>query len=250
MTLAQYLVRSPPFALAFSGGTDSVCLLAAARKAGADVRPYYVASPFQPAFEFDAAREAAAFLDVPLSILRLPSLDSPEIAANGPDRCYHCKHRVFSAILGRARTDGYTVLADGTNASDNPAERPGMRALAELGVVSPLRECGLTGSDVRTLLAELGLDRWNRPSYSCLATRIPAGVAITQPLLERIERAETFLLSRGYSGFRCRHDGRTAWLELARTDMARLAAERRDVLDRLRSIFDCTILLDLKARDE
>ena len=108
------------------------------------------------------------------------------MASNPPDRCYHCKRSLFTALLAAAKADGFPVVLDGSNASDDAGDRPGMRALRELEVRSPLRECGLTKSDVRRLAREAGLPVWDKPSYACLATRVPTGTAITREDLGRV----------------------------------------------------------------
>ena len=138
MTLEAFFQQVPKAAVAFSGGTDSALLLWAARRYGCDVRAYYVKTPFQPRFEYEDARRLARELDVPLTVVELDILTVPEAAANGPQRCYFCKRALFSGLWKAARRDGYTVLLDGTNASDDAGDRPGMRALRELEV-PPIR---------------------------------------------------------------------------------------------------------------
>ena len=190
MTLNEFFSLVPKAAVAFSGGTDSAFLLWAARECGCDVRAYYVKTPFQPQFELEDARRLASELAVPMTVVEADILAVPEAAANGPQRCYHCKTTLFSQLRQAAREDGYTVLLDGTNASDNAGDRPGMRALRELEVRSPLRECGLTKEEVRRRSREAGLFTWDKPAYACLATRIPTGTPITKEDLDRVERAE------------------------------------------------------------
>src|SRR5699024_2924376 len=136
------------------------------------------------------------------------------VAANPPDRCYHCKRRIFSAIASAAAADGYTLLLDGTNASDDAGDRPGMRALWELSVRSPLRECGLTKPEIRWLSREAGLFTWDKPAYARLATRVPAGERLTAEKLENTERAEDFLFSLGFTDFRVRLFNGAARLQL------------------------------------
>lgn len=211
--LGEFFARYPRCALAFSGGTDSALLLYEARRLGADVRAYFVRGPFQPRFELEDARRLAAELGAELSVLELDVLSLPEVAKNGPDRCYHCKRAIFSAIARRAAADGYGVVIDGTNASDRSDDRPGMRAMGELGVLSPLRICGISKRRVRELSREAGLFTAEKPSYACLATRIPTGVAITRGALgargARRGRAEGVGLLRleGEAGGRLRTAG-------------------------------------------
>ena len=232
MTLNEFFSLVPKAAVAFSGGTDSAFLLWAAKKCGCDVRAYYVKTPFQPQFELEDARRLASELAVPMTVVEADILAVPEAAANGPQRCYHCKTALFSQLRQAAREDGYTVLLDGTNASDDAGDRPGMRALRELEVRSPLRECGLTKSDVRRLAREAGLPVWDKPSYACLATRVPTGTAITREDLGRVERGEQALAAMGFHDFRLRLRGDGALLQV-REDQWEEARRR---LEELRSL--------------
>ena len=149
MTLQEFFKEVPKAAVAFSGGADSAFLLWAAREYGADVRAYYVKTAFQPAFELKDARRLARELQVPMTVIEEDILAVPEAAQNGPKRCYYCKRALFSSLREAARRDGYPVLLDGTNASDDAKDRPGMQALRELQVRSPLRECGITKEQLR-----------------------------------------------------------------------------------------------------
>ncbi len=131
MELSDFFAQHPKAALAFSGGADSAFLLYSAAACGADIMSYYVRSQFQPAFERADARRLAAALGVPLRELELDVLCEDAIAANPADRCYFCKRRIFGAICAAAAADGYPVVLDGTNASDDRGDRPGMRALEQ-----------------------------------------------------------------------------------------------------------------------
>lgn len=170
MTLEQFFQDHPQGALAFSGGVDSAFLLWAGLRAGADLRPCFVKTPFQPQFELEDSRRLCARLGVALTVIELDVLDDPAVSSNPPDRCYHCKRRLFSHLIDWAAGTELPLVLDGTNASDDAGDRPGMRALEELGVRSPLRECGLTKERIRALSREAGLFTWNKPSYACLAT--------------------------------------------------------------------------------
>lgn len=245
--LGEFFARYPRCALAFSGGTDSALLLCEARRLGADVRAYFVRGPFQPRFELEDARRLAAELGAELSVLELDVLSLPEVAKNGPDRCYHCKRAIFSAIACRAAADGYGVVIDGTNASDRSDDRPGMRAMGELGVLSPLRICGISKRRVRELSREAGLFTAEKPSYACLATRIPTGVAITRGALERVERAEDALRALGFSDLRVRLAGDSARLELPEGQLALAAELRGEILSALKPMFG-HVVLDLDGR--
>ena len=247
MTLPEFFRANPRTAVAFSGGVDSSYLLYAARQWGREVRAYYVHSAFQPAFELADARRLAEDVGAELRVLEVDVLACPAVTANPADRCYHCKQAIFTTILSAARADGFPVLLDGTNASDDAGDRPGMRALRELAVRSPLRECGLTKPEIRRLSREAGLFTWDKPAYACLATRIPTGEVITAEKLRRTERAEDFLFSLGFTDFRVRALGEDAKLQL-RPEQLPLALEKRaEILDFLKQDYR-SVLLDLEVR--
>ena len=247
MDLHGFFQENPRVALAFSGGVDSAYLFWAAVKEGARVRAYYVSSAFQPQFELRDARQVAALLHGDMKVLQADVLADRRIAANPPDRCYHCKRRIFSAIAQAAEADGFPVLMDGTNASDDAGDRPGMRALRELSVRSPLRECGLTKADIRRGAKAAGLPVWDKPAYACLATRVPTGTEITAEKLKRTEAAEEYLTGLGFRDFRVRMAGTGARLQVPSSQMA-LAVERRtEIVRELKRYYD-SVTLDLEAR--
>ena len=249
MNLNEFFQAHPKAALAFSGGVDSAYLLCAAVRQGADVRPYFVKSAFQPDFELEDARRLTGQLGVELTVLHVDILAEPCVAANPPERCYYCKRAIFSAILQAARQDGFVLLLDGTNASDPESSRPGMRALRELEVRSPLRECGLTKGEIRRLSREAGLFTWDKPAYACLATRIPTGEPITAADLERTEAAEDYLFSLGFTDFRVRLLRGCARIQLPPPELPRLAEHREEIYNTLRRYYD-GVLLDLEVRHE
>ena len=187
MNLKDFFEENPAVALGFSGGVDSAYLLYAARACGAKIKAYYVKTPFQPQFELEDAMALAQQLGAEMEILQLPILADEQVASNPANRCYYCKRRIFSAIRERAAAGGFSVLLDGTNASDDPGDRPGVRALRELEVRSPLREAGLSKAEIRRLSREAGLFTWDKPAYACLASRIAYGEKITETNLHMVE---------------------------------------------------------------
>lgn len=249
MTLPEFFQANPRAAVAFSGGTDSAYLLYAAARYARRVRAYCARSPFQPAFEWEDARRLAGELGVELRAVELDVLALPEVAANPADRCYHCKRAVFSAISRAAREDGFPLLIDGTNASDDAWDRPGMRALRELRVRSPLRECGLSKEEIRRRSREAGLWTWDKPAYACLATRIPAGEPITAEKLERTEAAEGFLFSLGLQDFRVRLLHGCARLQVPAAQLPRVLERREEIAETLGRHYE-GVLLDLEVRGE
>ena len=248
MELNDFFKENPRAALAFSGGTDSAYLLYMALKCGAQVRPYYVKTPFQPRFELDDALRLARELGTELTVIEYDILDDGLIAANPADLCYHCKKKLFGLLLReRPANDGFPLIIDGTNASDEAGERPGMRALCELGVRSPLRECGLTKTEIRARSRTAGLFTWDKPAYACLATRVPAGRRIDRELLQRVEAAERELFALGFTDFRVRVFHEAARIQLSPEQMAEALKRREDILARLKKYFDI-VLLDMETR--
>ncbi len=248
MELSTFFEQHDHIALAFSGGVDSSYLLYMAIHCGAKVRAYYVKSAFQPQFELEDAERLAARLQADLQVIPADVLSVPAITSNPSDRCYHCKRVIFSCIAKQALADGYTTLIDGTNASDDTKDRPGMRALKELSVLSPLRECGLTKQQVRQLSKEAGLFTWDKPAYACLATRIPTGTVITKESLIKTELAENYLTSLGFSDFRVRLFHDTAKLQISEAQIPLLMEHRASVITELKKYYPA-ILLDLEVRN-
>ena len=247
MTLNEFFAAHPKCALGFSGGVDSAYLLYAGVRAGADLRPYYIKTAFQPRFEREDALRLAGELGVEVTVLELDALADPRVAANPAERCYYCKQNLFRALKARAAADGYTVLLDGTNASDEAGDRPGMRALRELEVRSPLRECGLTKADIRRLSREAGLFTWDKPAYACLATRIPTGTTITAENLKKAEKAEGVVAKLGFKDFRVRIIGNTGKLQVKPEQMQKAIELRKEILEAEKGILD-DVVLDLKER--
>ncbi len=248
MTLKQFFQENPNAAVAFSGGVDSAYLLYTARRYGQNVKAYYVKSAFQPDFELKDAQRLAEKLNVQMTVLYLDILCNEIVAQNPIDRCYHCKKILFDAILAAAKADGFALVVDGTNASDDAADRPGMRALEELSVRSPLREAGLTKDMVRQRSKDAGLFTWEKPAYACLATRIPAGERITAEKLERTELAERFLHDLGLRDFRVRSAGDVAKIQVCLSDLDTVLRQREKIVGELKQSYSA-VLLDLEVRN-
>ena len=247
MELREFFEQYPEVAIAFSGGVDSAYLLYAARQYAKRVKAYYVKTAFQPQFELDDAKRLAVDLGAEMEVLEADILRDPVIVSNPADRCYHCKKKLFSHILKAAREDGFSVLLDGTNASDDASDRPGMRAIAELSVYSPLRECGLTKDVIRQLSREAGLFTHDKPAYACLATRIPVEEVITAEKLQRTEFAEDYLTALGFRDFRVRSMGDMAKLQVREEDLEQVMTRRKEILNELKKYYT-GVLLDLEVR--
>ena len=248
MTLQEFFAENARAAIAFSGGVDSSYLLYAAVQCGADVHAYFAKTAFQPRFELDDARRLAESVGAKLTVLELDALSSEDVARNPANRCYYCKKVIFNMIMKAAAEDGYTVLLDGTNASDDAGDRPGMKALQELQVKSPLRECGLVKSEIRRLSKAGGLFTWDKPSYACLATRIPTGCEITAEKLQKTEAAENFMFSLGFSDFRVRMmPNGAARLQVPAAQLPLVMEKHEEILAELKKSYPA-VLLDLEVR--
>ena len=225
MTLKDFFETHSRTALAFSGGTDSAYLMYAGLRYGADIKAFYVHSPFQPQFELDDVLRLAGMLGADIQVIELNILENENAAQNGPRRCYFCKKAIMGSIISAASAQGYEFLIDGTNASDEAGDRPGMQALKELRVLSPLSLCGLTKPEIRALSREAGLFTWNKPAYACLATRVSCGEHIDVEKLRKIELGENFLSEMGFSDFRLRLRGENALLQFTGRDMEKAVSQ-------------------------
>lgn len=247
MELKDFFEKNPKAAIGFSGGVDSAYLLYAAKAYGADIQPYYIKTAFQPQFEYEDALKLCASLDIEVKVTEHDILSENNIRTNPKNRCYHCKRAMFTLLKKAAEADGYDLIIDGTNASDDVSDRPGMRAIEELGVRSPLRECGLTKDRIRQLSKEAGLFTWDKPSYSCLATRVQAETEISADILNRIELSETALREMGFSDFRVRTHGGGARIQLKRGELSKAMDNREEIVKKIKPYFN-TVLLDMEGR--
>jgi uncharacterized protein len=249
MNIKEFFEKNKNVAVAFSGGVDSSALLLLAKKYAENVKAYYVKSDFQPRFEYEDALSIAETLGVDLKVITVDVLSDEKIADNSAKRCYYCKKRIFESIIKEARKDGLETVLDGTNASDDISDRPGFKALKEMGVLSPLKECNITKSEIRKLARENRLIVAEKPSYACLATRIPTGVPITKELLEKTEQAENRLFDLGFKNFRIRYLDGAAKLELGKNEVGLFNSNPEKIKNAL-SPFYRDIYLDLKERTD
>ena len=238
-------------AVAFSGGVDSALLVRlAADVLGADnVLALTAVSQLNPARETTLARDIAGGCGVRAIHVTIDALAVPEVAANPPDRCYHCKRAIFGTLMNVARAEGFPWLLDGSNASDRGDYRPGKRAAVELGAVSPFDECGITKAEIRQRSHELGLPNWDAPSAACLASRIPYGTALTAADLHRVEMAEDVLIALGFTGCRVRLHGNIARVETPPDAIFQLAQEpvRERLLAALEPLGFDFVTMDLRG---
>ena len=236
--------------VAFSGGVDSTLLANVAYDVlGARAVAANASSPTYLPEETENARQIAAGIGIRLVSLATDEITNPVFATNPPDRCYHCKRELLLKLRALADELDLRHVAEGTNADDPRDYRPGMRAVAELGVRSPLYEAGLSKADIRTLSRQLGLPTWNAPSMACLASRIPYGVSIDTQVLRQVGEAERFIrgLGLGLAQLRVRHHGTLARVEVLPADVPKLAtgAVAEQITKRLRDLGYTYVTLDL-----
>ena len=211
-------------AVAFSGGVDSTLLLAVAHEImGKKCLAVIATSSTYPKREYDEALKWVQDQGILHTVIVSEELDIPGFSDNPPQRCYYCKKELFSKIIGEAERFGVSVVADGTNSDDMGDFRPGMKALRELGVRSPLLECGFTKNDIRLISREIyNLPTADKQPMACMASRIPYGSVVTKEKLKQVEAMEDFLAEKGFKVFRARHHGDLLRIELGKEEMAML----------------------------
>jgi uncharacterized protein len=248
--LKAFISRLQRVVVAFSGGVDSSLVL----KAGLDVLgpenvlAITVVSPLMPERDQGTAQAMAQSLGARRRIITTDELQVEEIAANPPNRCWHCKKNTFTLLTGIARQEGYLAVLDGTNRSDCSDYRPGMAAIRSFDTVySPLLECGLDKQEVRRLARGLGLSNWNLPAQACLASRIPYGMPLTLESLEQVARAEAVLIELGLRNVRVRHHGQIARIEVAPEELDKVLNREslRVISGRIKACGFAYVTLDL-----
>ena len=211
-------------AVAFSGGVDSTLLLTVAHEImGKKCLAVIATSSTYPKREYDEALKWVQDQDIPHTVIVSEELDIQGFSDNPPQRCYYCKKELFSKIIDEAKRFGVSVVADGTNSDDTGDFRPGMKAVQELGVQSPLLECGFTKNDIRLISREIyNLPTADKQPMACMASRIPYGSVVTKEKLKQVEAIEDFLAEKGFKVFRARHHGDLLRIELGKDEMTML----------------------------
>lgn len=244
--LRSYLKELGSVALAFSGGVDSTYLLHTAKSVlGDHVMAVTMHLASVPSREVAEAKEFCAKEGIRQEVISLDQFQIEGFRENPENRCYLCKHFLFSQLKQLAAKEGFRYVADGTNLNDASQYRPGLPALAELGIVSPLRKVGLYKADIRALSKAAGLSTWSKPSFACLATRFPYGDTITEKKLRMVESAENFLFDRGFTQLRVRMHGDLARIEVKPEEMDHLFALRKEVSAYFKTLGFDYITMDL-----
>jgi uncharacterized protein len=247
--LLSFLRQKDAAVLAFSGGVDSSFLLYAMKMAGMNILSVTAESETMPENDLEAARLLAEEIGIAHVVIKTEELSNEHFVKNPPDRCFYCKDELFRKLRALAEHNRWRYVFDGSNADDLLDYRPGMRAAALHGVISPLAESGFTKDDVRIISRELGLKTWNRPASPCLSSRIPYGQRITQPVLRRVQQAEELIKSFGIENVRVRDHGDTARIEVSERDMQIFfdSEKRRRLTSALKSFGYTYVSLDLEG---
>ena len=250
--LCSALRREKRIAVAFSAGVDSTLLLQTAVNAlgNRNVLAVTALSASFPEREAGEADEFTRKIGVRRITVGVDQLSIPGFRENPADRCYLCKKVLFTRMMEAAREQGFEIMAEGSNLDDLSDYRPGLKAIQELGVMSPLREAGLTKSEIREIYSELGLPTWNKPSFACLATRFVYGETITDVKLRRVELGERLLQDLGFKQFRVRihgEEGRLARIEVLPGDFEKLLGQRQEIAAELKQFGFDYVSMDLEG---
>lgn len=248
--LKSEILRMEKVVIAFSGGVDSSFLLKVAHEVlGENVLAVTAKSSTYPEREFNEAVEFVTDYGIPHRIIVSEELEVEGFSDNPLNRCYLCKHEMFNKIRQIAKDEGYKSIAEGSNKDDLGDYRPGMQAISELGIASPLKDAGLSKNDIRLLSKELGLKTWDKPSFACFSSRFPYGEKITAQKLQMVDKAEQFLIDLGFRQIRVRHHGSVARIEVEEIDFDRFLDKqmRNDVYTKLKELGFVHVTLDLKG---
>ncbi len=234
--------------VAFSGGVDSTLLLKIAYEVlGNQAVAVTAKSETYPVRELEDAKSFAKEIGAKHIVIETSELAIEGFADNPPDRCFYCKHELFSKLTSIAKENGLEYVFDGSNFDDRNDHRPGMRAAKQLGVVSPLKQAELTKEDIREISKEYGLSTWNKPSFACLSSRFPYGTKITPDKLVVIGEAEDYIRDLGFQELRVRHHDNIARIEVSKKDFGRIVEYADEITEKLKSLGFLYVTLELSG---
>ena len=232
--------------IAFSGGVDSTYLLDVAQRVlGERVIAVTVSSSMCPQKEQQEAFDFATKRGIKHLVIKANEYEIPEFVENNKERCYFCKKAIFSKIKAVAEAEGVRYVADGSNKDDEGDYRPGMRAIKELGIRSPLKDVGLTKNEIRALSRENELPTWDKPAMACLASRIPYGKEITPEKLQRIEKAEDYMMMHGFRNIRVRYYEDLAKIEVPQAHIPQVLNQAEVIYEAFKRFGFTSVAVDL-----
>ncbi len=250
-TLKTLLKEMGRVVIAYSGGVDSAFLLKVATDTlgASNIKAILAVSPTYPSREYDRALETAAAIGVQVEIIHTKEVDDPKFVNNPVNRCYFCKHELFTKIAEYIETGQYTNMIDGSNMDDLSDHRPGRKALQEKNVRSPLQEAGMTKDDIRQISKHLDLPTWNRDALACLSSRFPYGETIDLRKLQMVDSAENYLSDLGFRNIRARHEKNSIRIEVSPSQIKRIADDqlRMAIVQHLKSLGYKYISFDLEG---
>ena len=249
--LRSILKQMGKVVIAYSGGVDSAFLLKVATDTlgAVNVKAILAVSPTYPSREYDRALETAAAIGVKVEIIHTKEVDDPKFVNNPVDRCYFCKHELFTKIAEYIETGKYNNMVDGSNMDDLSDHRPGRKALQEKSVRSPLQEAEMTKDDIRNYSKDLDLPTWNRDALACLSSRFPYGETIDLKKLQMVDEAENFLSDLGFRNIRARHEKNSIRIEISPLQIKKIADDsiRLQIVSKMKALGYKYVSIDLEG---
>ncbi len=246
--LKSNLRKMKSAAIAYSGGVDSTFLINVAHEVlGEKAIAVTATSSTYPQRELEQAKKFAKNIGIKHVIINSEETEIDNFSKNPSNRCYYCKKELFSKIKQIATEEHLNYVLDGSNVDDTTDYRPGMTALEEFGVVSPLKDAGLTKQEIKELSRSMNLDTWDKPAFACLASRFPYGIEITKPRLEQVEKAESYLYSLGIKQFRVRYHNEIARIEVSKNDFQLIIKHSDEIVKKFKELGFKYITLDIEG---